>query len=176
MRTASKRLAAIAVTLPSLLLVANPANAATFARPGAAHPMMCPPGTSTQIDKHWSTFVKQAGQLWTGGPGGTLSVTSTKSTQLQSTKSGSATVKIDEILADTSVTLGYSVSKSVTTSIGATYSHPIPNGKKGTIAYGSWAIGVDWSSWREGGNCKATKTGSGSATLLTSPGFEYWTD
>src|SRR6185437_5657438 len=172
----SWRLGVLLPAAVAALTLAAPAASAATSDPSAARPNMCPAETWSQIDSHSNTFVTAPGESWTGGPGGNLSVTTNRSTTLETTISASATISLDELVADASATVSASATKSDTTSINVTYSHEIPSGTYGTINYCSYAFYVHWSQWRQNGNCTSTELASGTGKVLAGVGFQYVQD
>lgn len=117
------------------------------------------------------------GTKYKDGPGGTISVSVTKSGTISAEISGSGEWSAGAILAKAKTTISVKVSGSVSVTTGHTYTHNISGNKYGHLQYGSWGYKVSWKRYRSVGNgCGAPKEiGHGSATLPTSEtGWKYW--
>ncbi|MFG2968370.1 MULTISPECIES: hypothetical protein [unclassified Streptomyces] len=154
-------------------LSAVPADAAT------AKSTKCPSTTYT-IDSKKNYFIKS---WWNGthlkdGPGGTITVSVTKSGTLSATASASTDVSVKAIVAKAKVSVSASVTASVSVTVGHQFSHDITKGKYGNAQYGSWGYKVAFTkkkvSYNGYGYC-STHTSHGTAILpTTATGWKYW--
>ncbi|WLW54850.1 hypothetical protein [Streptomyces sp. YU58] len=154
-------------------LGAAPADAVTAKDP------KCPSTTYTITSKK-NYFVKS---WWNGthlkdGPGGTMSLSVTKSGTLSATASASTDVSVKAIVAKAKVTVSASVTTSVTVTVGHQFTHDITKGKYGNAQYGSWGYKVGFTkkktSYNGYGYCSVHTT-KGTAVLPTSStGWKYW--
>ncbi|MDT0570957.1 hypothetical protein RM704_26435 [Streptomyces sp. DSM 3412] len=117
------------------------------------------------------------GTSYKDGPGGTMTVSVTKSGTITAEVSTTAEVEASMVVASAKSSISYKISGSATITTGHTYSRTISSNKKyGHMRYGSWGYKVKWKQYRAKSNgCGATQIGSGTATLPTKEtGWKYW--
>ncbi|MFI9149755.1 hypothetical protein [Streptomyces sp. NPDC053367] len=144
--------------------------------------------TATMCDRPetWYTITSKkkvhVPSWWNGteymdGPGGSMTVSVTKSGTITGEVSGTGEWSAGAIIAKAKVTVSVKIAASVTVAVGHTYSHDIKPNKYGHLRYGSWGYKLTWKKWRSssGSNCSTVEIGHGSATLPTSAtGWKYW--
>jgi hypothetical protein len=110
------------------------------------------------------------------GPGGRVTGEVHTQRQVSATLSYGADISINELIAESKVTISRSVTKSVTTTTGHTYYHDIPAKKYGNLQYGAWGYAVSWVKEYRHSNCKITVLGRGTGTVPTvAVGWHYFT-
>lgn len=117
------------------------------------------------------------GTKYKDGPGGSMSVSVTRSGTISAEVAGSGEFKGSGIIAQAKVTVSSKIGTSVSITTGHSYSHSIAKTKYGHLQYGSWGYKVSWKRYRSAGgsNCGGIEIGKGRATLLTSEtGWKYW--
>ncbi|WP_250399487.1 hypothetical protein [Streptomyces cellostaticus] len=117
------------------------------------------------------------GTKYKDGPGGTMSVSVTKSGTITLEVSGSGEWSAGAILAKAKTTISVKVAGSVSVTTGHTYSHDIGRNKYGHLQYGSWGYKVNWKRYQSvGSGCGAPREiGHGTAILPTKEtGWKYW--
>ncbi|MFE7977630.1 hypothetical protein [Streptomyces shenzhenensis] len=117
------------------------------------------------------------GTKFKDGPGGTMTVSVTKSGTISAEVGGTGDFTASGIIAKAKVTVSSKIGGSVTITTGHQYAHKIANNKYGHLQYGSWGYKVSWKRYRSAGgkNCGGVKIGQGTATLPTSEtGWKYW--
>ncbi|MFJ3284344.1 hypothetical protein ACIPMW_03530 [Streptomyces sp. NPDC086669] len=117
------------------------------------------------------------GTKYKDGPGGTMSVSVTKSGSISLEVSGSGEWSAGAILAKAKTTVSAKVVGTVTITTGHTYTREISRNKYGHMQYGSWGYKVNWKRYRSVGNgCGAPQEiGRGTTTLPTKEtGWKYW--
>jgi hypothetical protein len=117
------------------------------------------------------------GTKYKDGPGGTMSVSVTKSGTIALEVGGSGEYSAGAILAKAKVTVSVKVTGTVSVTTGHTYTHEIKRNKYGHLQYGSWGYKVNWKRYRSVGNGCGTphEIGHGTATLPTKEtGWKYW--
>jgi hypothetical protein len=139
-------------------------------------PRHCQGHNFSQIDSSRYVFIWD-GKTWhRDGPGGVVTGTVTKTSQISAEISVGASISINDIVAESQVTVSVSVTKTVSTSTGNGYSHNIPANKFGNIEYGAWGYQVKWSYWRLNQNCTATELSHGTGMVpIIATGWHYWT-
>ncbi|MFF3990207.1 hypothetical protein ACFY0B_37245 [Streptomyces sp. NPDC001797] len=144
--------------------------------------------TPTMCDRPetWYTFTSKRNyhvpSWWNGtkykdGPGGTMSVSVTRSGTISLEVSGSGEWSAGAILAKAKTTISVKVAGSVSVATGHSYSHDISRNKYGHLQYGSWGYKTTWKKWRSSGgsSCNTVEIGHGTATFPTSEtGWKYW--
>jgi hypothetical protein len=116
------------------------------------------------------------GTNYKDGPGGSMTVSVTKSGTITADVTGTVGADVDAIIATAKVSVSYKIGASVGVTTGHTYSHNIARGKYGHLQYGSWGYKVSWEKYRRKGNgCNGgTLVDSGTATLPTKEtGWKY---
>ncbi|MFC7264401.1 hypothetical protein [Streptomyces lutosisoli] len=114
------------------------------------------------------------GTKFKDGPGGTMTVSVTKSGTIGTEVTGSIEWDSNAIIAKAKAQVSIKVTGSVTVSTGHNYSHNISRGKYGHLQYGSWGYKVNWKKYRRVGSCGVEEVGKGTATLPTSEtGWKY---
>jgi hypothetical protein len=79
-----------------------------------------------------------------------------------------AEISINELIADSKVSISASVTKQVTTTTGHRTHYQLPGPERIlTVKYGTWAYHVNWSKWRQNGNCSVTELDAGWGTVPT---------
>ena len=175
-----RRLIAIAVSTATITLVAGvvPAETAMAADLGATPrvPQNCGYDVWSRIDSHQG-FHMWDGKTWfKDGPGGTVTASVHRTSTMSASISAGAEISINELIADSKVSISASVTRTVSTTTGHTYTHSIPSGKYGNLQYGTWAYHVTWSKWRQNGNCTVTELAAGYGTVPTvAVGWKYFT-
>ncbi|MEV6739379.1 hypothetical protein AB0N14_21585 [Streptomyces sp. NPDC051104] len=116
------------------------------------------------------------GTKYKDGPGGTMTVSVTKSGTISSEMTVGAESEMSAVIAKAKVSVSAKIAGSVSVTTGHTYSRNISNNKYGHLQYGSWGYKVSWVKYRSSGNgCDGVKLASGQATLPTSEtGWKYW--
>ncbi|MFD0001388.1 hypothetical protein ACFVJ4_03050 [Streptomyces sp. NPDC127178] len=117
------------------------------------------------------------GTKYKDGPGGTMSVSVTKSGSISLEISGSGEWSAGAILAKAKTTISAKVVGTVTVTTGHTYTREISRNKYGHLQYGSWGYKVNWKRYRSVGNGCGTpqEIGRGTTTLPTKEtGWKYW--
>lgn len=109
------------------------------------------------------------------GPGGRVTGEVHTARQVSATISYGADISINELIAESKVSISRSVTKSVTTTTGHTYYHDIPANKFGNLRYGAWGYNVSWVKEYRHSNCTITVEGRGTGTVPTvAVGWYYW--
>jgi hypothetical protein len=140
-------------------------------------PEHCLEGYVSEIDSSRYVFIWDRKTWFRDGPGGTVSGTVTKASQIAASISVGASISINDLITDSQVTVSASVTKTVSTSVGNGYSHGIPARKFGDIEYGAWGYQVKWSYWRRNANCTATELDHGTGMVpIVATGWHYWTE
>ncbi|MGP3984216.1 hypothetical protein [Streptomyces sp. KR80] len=116
------------------------------------------------------------GTKYKDGPGGTMSVSVTKSGTITAEMTVGAESELKAVVAKAKVSVSAKVGGSVSVTTGHTYTHEISKNKYGHLQYGSWGYKVSWTKYRSTGNgCGGIKIASGKATLPSSEtGWKYW--
>jgi hypothetical protein len=117
------------------------------------------------------------GTKYKDGPGGTMSVSVTKTGTISAEFSASGEWSAGAILAKAKTTISIKIGASVSVAIGHNYSHDISRNKYGHLQYGSWGYKLNWKRYRSAGgsSCGGVEIAHGSATLPTSEtGWKYW--
>ncbi|WP_233518058.1 hypothetical protein [Streptomyces corynorhini] len=117
------------------------------------------------------------GTKYKDGPGGTMSVSVTKSGTISAEMTVGSEAEMNAVIAKAKVSVSGKIGASVGITTGHTYSHDIGKKKYGHLQYGSWGYKVSWKKYRAQGNgCGAgTVIASGKATLPTKEvGWKYW--
>ncbi|MEW1723696.1 hypothetical protein [Streptomyces sp. NPDC093109] len=117
------------------------------------------------------------GTKYKDGPGGTMSVSVTKSGTISAEMTVGAEAEMSGVIASAKVSVSGKIGASVGITTGHTYSHDIGKKKYGHLQYGSWGYKVSWTKYRTKGNgCGAgTVIASGKASLPTKEvGWKYW--
>ena len=172
-----RRLMASAMTTATMILIGGafptqPVMAADF-KPQV--PRNCGYEVWSRIDSYQG-FHMWDGKTWLkDGPGGVVTADVQKTTTMSASISAGAEISVNELVADSKVTISASVTRTVTTTTGHHYSHSIPARKFGNLQYGAWAYRVSWSKWRQNGNCSVTKLAAGTGTVPTvAVGWKYF--
>jgi hypothetical protein len=116
------------------------------------------------------------GTKYKDGPGGTMTVSVTKTGTITAEVSGTVSGEANLVIAAAKSSITYKIAGSVSVSTGHTYSRNIARGKYGHLQYGSWGYKVSWKKYRSTGNgCGGVEIDHGTATLPTSEtGWKYW--
>jgi hypothetical protein len=117
------------------------------------------------------------GTSYKDGPGGTMSVSVTKSGTISAEVSGSGEWSAGAILAKAKTTISVKIAGSVSITTGHNYSHDISRNKYGHLQYGSWGYYATWKRYRRvGDGCHApAEIAHGTTTLPTKEtGWKYW--
>ncbi|WP_327345222.1 hypothetical protein [Streptomyces europaeiscabiei] len=117
------------------------------------------------------------GTKYKDGPGGTMTVSVTRSGTITAEVTGTVEAEANLVIAAAKSSISYKIAGSVTVATGHTYSRNIPKRKYGHLQYGSWGYKVSWEEYRRKGNgCgRATLIDSGTATLPTKEtGWKFW--
>lgn len=116
------------------------------------------------------------GTKFKDGPGGSITVSVTKSGTISAEVSGSIEFSTNAIVAKAKTTVSVKVGGSVTVTTGHNYTRDVSRNKYGHLQYGSWGYKVTWKKYRStGGGCGSVELGHGTATLPTSEtGWKYW--
>jgi hypothetical protein len=143
-------------------------------------PRQCdgPRSTWYEFTSKKSTFVPSwwNGTSYKDGPGGTMTVSVTKSGTISLEVSGSGEYSAGAILAKAKTTISVKVAGSVSITTGHTYSQDIPKHKYGHMQYGAWGYKASWKRYRTSSDgCGEVEIGHGTTTLPTSEvGWKYW--
>jgi hypothetical protein len=108
-------------------------------------PKHCPAHNFSEIDASRYVFIWDKHTWFRDGPGGIITGTVQKQSQIAASISVGASISINDIIAESQVTVSVSVTKTVSTTKGHQYSHDIPANKFGNIEYGAWGYQVKWS-------------------------------
>ncbi|MFJ3224286.1 hypothetical protein ACIPJS_13070 [Streptomyces sp. NPDC086783] len=112
---------------------------------------------------------KWNGTSYKDGPGGSMTVSVTKSGTIAVEIGGSVEFSTNAIIAKAKATVSTKVTTSVSIATGHTYTRDIPRNKYGHLQYGSWGYKVKWKKYRlNASNCNGIELGSGTATIPTS--------
>ncbi len=116
------------------------------------------------------------GTKYKDGPGGTMTVSVTKTGTITAEVTGTISGEANLVVAAAKSSISYKIAGSVSISTGHTYTRNIARGKYGHLQYGSWGYKVTWKKYRSTGNgCGGVEIGHGTATLPTSEtGWKYW--
>lgn len=120
--------------------------------------------------------------IWDGktyyhdGPGGDPTVTVTRASLIGATLTAGAEFSINELIADSKVSVSASITRSVTTTTGQAYHHVIPAHKYGNLQYGAWGYEVHIEQAYRHSNCVITHKSLGYGYAPTKAvGWYYWT-
>ncbi|MFI9769344.1 hypothetical protein ACIHJG_21105 [Streptomyces sp. NPDC052415] len=117
------------------------------------------------------------GTKYKDGPGGTMTVSVTKSGSIALEVSGQGEFSAGALIAKAKATISAKVTATVTVTTGHTYARDIGRNKYGHMQYGSWGYKVHWKRYKSVGNGCGTprEIGRGTATLPTKEtGWKYW--
>jgi hypothetical protein len=139
------------------------------AQPGPASngPQACYEHTFSEVDASRYVFFWDGITWFSDGPGGKVTGSITRTTRISATISVGAEISINELFADSKVTVSAAVTKEATTTTGHTYEHNIPANLYGNIEYGVLGYQLQWSRWHEDRGCRFTELDSGSGTVPT---------
>ncbi|MEV7401554.1 hypothetical protein AB0N93_14300 [Streptomyces sp. NPDC091267] len=119
--------------------------------------------------------------LWNGteykdGPGGSMTVSVTKTGTITGTVTGSGEFSAGAIIAKAKTTVSVSIAASFAIAVGHTYTHDIGKKKYGHLQYGSWGYKLSWAKYASSADrCHIVKVSTGTAKLPTkSMGWKYW--
>lgn len=115
------------------------------------------------------------GQIFRAGPGGTITVTATRTYTVGVTSDVSASIGVNEIVS-ASVSAGVSNAVSSSTSTSYQYSHPVSAGRYGNMQYGNYGTRVNVSKTTIVNPCNTQVIASGTATIPSTNvwGYKYW--
>lgn len=130
-------------------------------------PRACFEHTFSEIDASRYVFFWDGVTWFSDGPGGQVTGTITRTTRRSVTISVGAEISINELFADSKVTVSAAVTKEATTTTGHEYKHTIPAHLYGNIEYGLLGYQLQWSRWHEDRGCRFTELDSGSGTVPT---------
>lgn len=152
-------------------MVAGAAPASAIVTPKRS----CPVTYGVLITSHTHYRLPAKGQYFKDGPGGTMSVSVTKSSTISYSVSGSLEVSANYLFASAKATIGATYAKTVGVTTGHTYTHNISAHKYGNMQYGSNGFKLGWQSNRTNPNCSTTVLSTGTAKFpVTSVGWHYW--
>ncbi|MEU1593094.1 hypothetical protein ABZ468_09545 [Streptomyces sp. NPDC005708] len=116
------------------------------------------------------------GTKYKDGPGGSMTVSVTKTGTITAEVSGTVSGEANLVVAAAKSSITYKIAGSVSVATGHTYTRNIARGKYGHLQYGSWGYKVTWKKYRATGDgCDGVEIGHGTATLPTSEtGWKYW--
>ncbi|MFI1704811.1 hypothetical protein [Streptomyces griseoruber] len=116
------------------------------------------------------------GTKYKDGPGGSMTVSVTKTGTITAEISGTVTAEANLVIAAAKSSITYKVSGSVSVATGHTYTRNISRNKYGHLQYGAWGYKVTWKKYvSTGDGCDGVEIGHGTATLPTSEtGWKYW--
>ncbi|MFE6175313.1 hypothetical protein [Streptomyces sp. NPDC056464] len=137
------------------------------------------PQTWYEYKSKKATFVPSwwNGTKFKDGPGGTMSVSVTKSGTISAKFTGTGEWSAGTLLAKAKATISIEVAASVTITTGHTYTRSISRNKYGHVQYGTSGYKASWTRYRRHGDgCGAgTVIASGTATLpINETGWKYW--
>ncbi|MDT9701856.1 hypothetical protein [Streptomyces sp. P17] len=92
------------------------------------------------------------GTKYKDGPGGTMSVSVTKSGTIALEISGSGEWSAGVLLAKAKTTISAKITGTVAVTTGHTYTHEISRNKYGHLQYGSWGYKASWKRYKSVGN------------------------
>lgn len=117
------------------------------------------------------------GTKYKDGPGGSMTVSVTKSGTVSSEITGSIEWSSNAIIAKAKASVSVKIGASVSVTTGHNYTHNIHSNKYGHLQYGSWGYKLTWKKYRSAGGsgCGSVELGHGTATLPTSEtGWKFW--
>ncbi|MFD7279195.1 hypothetical protein ACFV80_19670 [Streptomyces sp. NPDC059862] len=116
------------------------------------------------------------GTRYKDGPGGTMTVSVTKSGTIAFEIGGSIEWSSNAIIAKAKAQVSTKITGTVGVTTGHTYTREISRNKYGNLQYGSWGYKVTWKKYKASGNgCDGVEIGHGTATLPTkATGWKYW--
>ncbi len=118
---------------------------------------------------------KFPGNTFKDGPGGTMSVSVEEASTVQSSVSATIGGEAGPPLWKVKAEVTRSAVKSKTTTLGHHYSHKIPAGKYGHLAYGSWAKKFTYKKVGRAPYCPTQVVARGKAVYpTTSLGWRFW--
>jgi hypothetical protein len=119
--------------------------------------------------------------IWDGvtwfhdGPGGMVTGHVERQAQVSATISYGADITLNDLVASVKASINNSATRSVTTTIGHSYSHSIPANKFGNLKYGAWGYAVSWVKEYRHSNCTITVLGRGTGRVPTkATGWYYY--
>ncbi|WP_262286640.1 hypothetical protein [Micromonospora sp. MA102] len=137
--------------------------------------LACPPEYFYDITSSSSYHMPASGAYFKDGPGGSMSVSVTKSTTITATATVSAGATVSGIVAEAKIEVSASIAQSNTITVGHTFNHNITAGKYGNAQYGSWGYNVGWRYYYTSASCSTALKSSGTAKVPTSAeGWRYW--
>jgi hypothetical protein len=139
-------------------------------------PQACYEHTYSEIDAARYVFIWDGRTWYRDGPGGRVTGTVERRSDISATISVGATISIGFLVADSQVTVSAAVTRTASITTGHSYFHDIPARRFGNIEYGAWGYQVDWSQWREDRGCRFTELAAGTGMVPTvAVGWFYWT-
>lgn len=162
-----KRLGALAAST----LVPASALMAFGAAPASAS---CASDVVIGVSGHY-VFIWDGATWWHDGPGGTISGTVQHQRQISATISYGADISVNDLVSSVKMSISGSATRSLTTTLGHTYTHVIPATKYGNLKYGAWGYAVNWVKEYRHSNCTITVLGRGTGTVPTvATGWYYY--
>lgn len=163
----SKRLGAIAASA----LISAGALSAFSAAPASAS---CASDVVIGVSGHY-VFFWDGATWWHDGPGGTITGTVQVQRQVSATISYGADITLSDLVSSVKASINNSATRSVTTTLGHTYTHVIPSTMYGNLKYGAWGYNVSWVKEYRHSNCTITVLGRGTGTVPTvATGWYYY--
>ena len=162
--------ATVLIAVGSLLgFGAGPASASPAA------PASCAADVIVGITSSRYVFMWDGVTWWHDGPGGTITGQVQRQRQVSATISYGADITLSDLISSVKATINKSATRSVTTTVGHTYSHNIPANKFGNLKYGAWGYSVSWVKDYRHTNCTITVQGRGTGTVPTvAVGWYYY--
>jgi hypothetical protein len=141
----------------------------SHAQPGPVSnaPLACPERTYSEIDASRYVLFWDGITWFSDGPGGVVTGSVTKTSRRSITISVGAEISINELFADSKVTVSAAVTKEATTTTGHSYKHDIPANLYGNLEFGVLGYQVQWSKWHETHGCQFIELDSGTGTVPT---------
>ena len=110
------------------------------------------------------------------GPGGTITASVQRQTQVSATISYGADITLSDLVASVKASINHSATTTVSTTVGHSYTHSVPAGKFGNLKYGAWGYNVNWVKEYRHSNCTITVLGRGTGRVpTTAVGWFYYT-
>jgi hypothetical protein len=166
-----------AAAMPVLVAGALVATSAQANAAGVSpHGIVCTAEESVETTNTGSNYmIPLSSQEYKDGPGGTISVSVTKSGSVSATATVSTGITVSDIISSAKIDISASITKSTSITVGHTYSHNISAKKYGHAEYGSWGYTISWEDVQTRSNCTSTVLSSGTGKMTTnSVGWKYW--
>jgi hypothetical protein len=166
---------ASAVATSVVMLPTTAANASRGSVLGAAVTPSCAADVVIGITSSHYYLIWDGVTWFHDGPGGTVTGQVQRQAQVSATISYGADITLNDLVASVKASINSAATRSVTTTIGHSYTHSIPANKFGNLKYGAWGYSVGWVKEYRHSNCTITVLGRGTGRVPTkATGWYYY--